>query len=131
MAEQQLATIPLDGPRDLLRKLVDQQAEILLHLRELRKERELPQQEWFSIIEAGALTGLHEDTIRRAVTGGTLPCSNVGTYDRPTYRISRKDIEAYMEKRKAGAFPPPRKSKKSIQLPVSRHARRPAGQPAA
>jgi excisionase family DNA binding protein len=89
-------------------------------------------QGYISIKQAATYTGLSPVHIRRAATGGTLPCSNVGTYDRPTYRISRKDIDAWMEKRKAGAFPPPRKKRPDQpQLPVSRHSRRPPGQPAA
>jgi excisionase family DNA binding protein len=102
----------------LLQKLVEQQAEILLNMRELRNERELPQQEWFSIFEAAALTGLSDDHIRRAVVGGTLPASNVGTPDRPIYRISKIDIGEWMEKRKAGALPTPRRKKRSTQEPT-------------
>ena len=68
-----------------------------------------PAQAWFSIKGAAALTGLSPAHIRRAVTGGTLACSNVGSMDRPTYRISREDIEEWMKRRKAGALPPPKR----------------------
>jgi excisionase family DNA binding protein len=97
----------------------------------LKKRLELPPQEWFSIKETAALTGLSADHIRRAVSGGTLPCSNVGTNDRPTYRISRTDIAQWMERRKAGALPPSRRKKnpREMSLPVSPHLRQ-ARQPA-
>jgi len=90
-------------------------------LEKLERRAEMPVQEWFSIKEAAVLTGLSQDHIRRAVTGGTLPCSNVGTPDRSIYRISRKDIELWMERRKAGAMPPPQKRKKGKEVVVSRH----------
>src|SRR5437764_15149727 len=41
----------------------------------------LPPQEWFSIEEAAALTGLSEDHVRRHVTSGLLPVSNQGTFE--------------------------------------------------
>lgn len=84
-----------------------------------------PRQEWFSIEDVAVLTGLSNDHIRRAVTGGTLAASNMGTPDRPYYRISRKDIDSFMEKRKAGAYPPPGRTKAAKRtkppLPVSEH----------
>jgi hypothetical protein len=69
-------------------------------------------------------TDLSQKHIRRAVVGGTLPAANQGTPDRPIYRISRKDIEEWMERRKAGPQPPPRRKKGAASvaaLPVSRH----------
>src|SRR5262245_56585213 len=104
MLEQQ----SLEKP-DLMQKL----DEVLLRLDQLEKALKRPQQEWFTIIEVAALTGLSDPHIRRAVTGGTLPASNVGTPDRPIYRISEKDIVEWMEKRKAGALPTPRWKKRS------------------
>lgn len=75
-----------------------------------------PGQEWLSIKEAAVVVGLSEDHVRRAVTGSALPCSNVGTNDRPLYRISRKDLEAFMERRKAGALPPQKgRGKRKLQ----------------
>jgi excisionase family DNA binding protein len=84
------------------------------------------EQEWFSIKEAAVLTGLSAKHLRRAVLGGTLPASNVGTPDRPVYRISREDLKGWMDRRKAGALPPPgRKRAAAPQPPVSRHHARP------
>ena len=100
--------------RRLLAPLVEQ----------VRKRLEMPPQEWFSIKQAAAYAGLSGDHVRRAVTGAMLPCSNVGTPDRPLYRISRRDLEGWLEKRKAGALPPPRRKKGRAQitsLPPSRH----------
>ena len=66
-------------------------------------------QEWFSIKKAAALMGVSEKHVRRAVVGGTLPCSNVGSPSRAIYRISRQDINEFMLLRRAGAVHTPRK----------------------
>jgi excisionase family DNA binding protein len=108
--EEQLVAV-LDR---LLRPLVER----------LEKVSEQPRQEWFSIEQAGKLTGLSSDHIRRAVTGGVLPASNMGTPDRPLYRLSRENIQAWMKEREAGPKPPPRRKKTSEErgpLPFSRH----------
>lgn len=90
-----------------------------------------PRQEWFSVKQAAALTGLSQDHIRRAVVGGTLPVSNVGTPDRPLYRISRRDIDEWMERRKAGAYPPPGRKKARAAAPTKHVSRHHGSQPAA
>ena len=122
----------LEVPGDAQGPSWDPMKEILHRLDKLQQSLDQPKQEWFSIKQAAVLTGLSADHVRRAVTGGTLQCSNVGTNDRPTYPcISRKDIEDWMDKRKAGALPPTRRKKKSqeVSLPVSPHLRT-ARQPA-
>lgn len=84
----------------------------------------VPAPEFYSIGEAAVVVGLSPDHVRRAVVGGTLACSNVGTAARPTYRIARADLLAWMERRKAGALPPARR--KARAAPVSRHHARSA-----
>jgi hypothetical protein len=42
------------------------------------KKLEMPPQEWFSIKETAALTGLSVDHVRRHVTAGLLPVTNPG-----------------------------------------------------
>jgi len=86
-------------------------------VQKLEKRLEVPKQEWFSIKKAAIYADLSSDHVRRAVTSAMLPCSNMGTNDRPTYRVSRKDLEEWLEKRKAGAIPSPRKK---AELPKSR-----------
>ncbi len=81
-----------------------------------------PEREYYSIKGAARVLEVSPDHIRRAVVGGTLPCSNVGTMGRPTYRISRTDLLAWVEKRKAGAIPPPRRKVAAV-TPPSRHRR--------
>jgi excisionase family DNA binding protein len=78
--------------------------------------------EFYSIKQAARVVSVSADHIRRAVVGGALAASNVGTMARPTYRIARADLLAWVEMRKAGAIPPAGR-KKSI-TPVSRHHRR-------
>ncbi len=92
----------------------------------LEKKLKMPPQEWFSIKEAAALTGLSDDHVRRHVTSGQLPVVNQGTFEKPLYRIHRKDIDEWMAKRREAPQPAPRKRKKAEPRPgsyVSRHHR--------
>jgi excisionase family DNA binding protein len=88
-------------------------------IEELREKQKSQRQEFLSIKDVAEVTGLSEVHVRRAVTGGTLACANVGTHGRPLYRISRRDLNEWFDKRKSGACPPPRCCKKGP--PVSRH----------
>ena len=63
---------------------------------ELKNRLEMPPQELFSIRQAAALTGLSYKHIRRAVKKGELSCSNLGGDKRPTLRIARRDIDAWV-----------------------------------
>lgn len=65
--------------------------------------------EWLSISETAAVTGLSVTTIRRAVVRHDLPAANAGTPKRPTWRIARKNLDEWMERKKsetAVAVPP-------------------------
>jgi excisionase family DNA binding protein len=75
--------------------------------------------EFYSIKGAAGVVGVSSDHIRRAVVGGILPASNIGTPSRPTYRIARTDLLAWVEKGKAGGFTPA--SRKRSVIPRSRH----------
>jgi excisionase family DNA binding protein len=86
----------------------------------IQKTLETGPQEWFSIKKAAGLMGVSEKHVRRAVVGGTLPCSNVGSPDRAIYRISRKDIEDFMRKRMSGAIHTPRE-KATLPAGLVRH----------
>lgn len=77
----------------------------------LEKKSRLPEQEWFSIKEVAALTGLSEDHVRRNVTSGRLPAAHQGTFDKPHYRIHRPDIDEWMVKRRET---PPARGKKKV-----------------
>ena len=79
-----------------------------------------PEQEWLSVDEVAALTGLSDDHVRRHVTSGLLPVSNQGTYDKPYYRIRRSDVDEWMMKRRETPSPAPRK-KKAVPKFASRH----------
>ena len=78
-------------------------------------------QQYFTIDEAAEFVRCSGSHIRRHVLGGTLPASNIGTADGPDYRVSREDLVAWMEKRKGGAFPPPKRGKKSRPQVTSRY----------
>jgi excisionase family DNA binding protein len=81
--------------------------------------------EFYSIRQAAKVVGVSADHLRRAVTNGVLPASNVGTMSRPTYRISRADLLAWVERGKAGATLPA--SRRKTVIPQSRHHRPPRG----
>jgi excisionase family DNA binding protein len=99
--------------------------EALTALVKQQNRRPMPTPEWLDIKRAAVYLSLSGKTIRRAITSGMLPCSSVGTPDRATYRISRKDLDEYMERRKAGAIPRPRKKKNAPEpvktLPPNRY----------
>jgi excisionase family DNA binding protein len=65
------------------------------------------EQELFSIDAVATMTGLSAAHVRRAVKGGTLVSSNMGTPDRALYRISRENVHRWVKEREAGAKPPP------------------------
>ena len=64
-------------------------------------------QEWLSISQTAAATGLSESHVRRAVRSGRLPASNAGTPDRPAWRIARADLADWMRRRMGGNRVPP------------------------
>jgi excisionase family DNA binding protein len=61
-----------------------------------------------SIRSASMLLSLSESHVRRAILKGELPASNVGSRARPLWRISRSDLDAWLESKKGGisAVPP-------------------------
>jgi hypothetical protein len=64
-------------------------------------------QEWLSIRQVAAITGLSGSHIRRAVKSVELLASNAGTPDRPAWRIARADLADWMRKRMGGTVFPP------------------------
>lgn len=85
-----------------------------------------PEKGYFNYAEAAAFVGCSKAHISRHAIGGMLPVSNIGTNDGPDYRISRGDLIAWMEKRKAGASAPPRRKKTVVvqqPVPFSIHRR--------
>jgi excisionase family DNA binding protein len=86
-----------------------------------------PAQRYLSIKDAAAYTGLSTDWIRDHIkVHRTLPAANVGTLDRPVYRLDREDLDAFMQRLKAG--PADRTAARSEQeVPFSPH-RRPSKQ---
>ena len=74
---------------------------------------------YFTIREVAETTRLSESHIRRAIRRADLPASNVGTPDHPIWRISRKDLVEWMDRKKGGTSKvPPRSSLKDL---VERH----------
>lgn len=83
--------------------------------------KDRPAQEWLSIDEVAAVTGLSADHVRRHVTSGMLPVCNQGTYEKPYYRIRRADVDAWMSQRMQEPGPAPRKRKAGPGGYASRH----------
>lgn len=99
-----------------------ERARVLVEQLELRIQA--PPQEWYSIKETAIMTGLSSDLVRDAVLGGNLPTSNMGSPDRPLYRISRSAIYTWMKDREAGPKPARRRRlQDKLPLPASRHFR--------
>jgi excisionase family DNA binding protein len=59
-------------------------------------------QEYVSVSQAAAFTGLSVKQLRRAIHARTLPAVNVGNGKRPTWRIARSDLTNWMETRERG-----------------------------
>jgi len=65
--------------------------------------------EWLSVAQAAQVTGLSATTIRRAIGGRDLAASNMGSDQRPLWRIGRQELAEWMSKQKGGgtnAVPP-------------------------
>jgi hypothetical protein len=62
---------------------------------------------WLSLKEAAVEVGVSVKHLRREVLAGMLAAANLGTPDRPLYRIAVGDLAAYLERRKAGPVVPP------------------------
>ena len=66
--------------------------------------------DFLSIKDAAGLTSLSYSHVRRAVLSGELPASNIGSTRHPVYRIARKDLAEWMERKKGGNLKVPPKS---------------------
>jgi excisionase family DNA binding protein len=63
---------------------------------------------WYSIEEAASLAGRSVSTIRRDIKAGTLPAHAIGRgRRRPSYRIRRADLKAYIQAGRAEQPDPP------------------------
>lgn len=63
---------------------------------------------WYSIEEAASLAGRSVSTIRRDIKAGTLPAHVIGRgRRRPSYRIRRADLKAYIQAGRAEQPDPP------------------------
>ena len=94
-------------------------------LNDLKRLASFQGQSWLSIQDTAKIVGVSEDHIRRFIRAGYLSVANIGTPDRPLYRISRKDIDTFMEQRKTSPLPPRRQKAKRADgpqpLPPSPH----------
>lgn len=83
--------------------------------------------EFYSVKDAAKVVGVSADHVRRAVVRGALVASNVGTESRPTYRIARADLLAWVERGKSGPATPGGRAKGRRPTPRSRHHGRRSG----
>jgi len=75
------------------------------------------EQNYFSVKETAKFVGLSTDKVRDWIVQGVLPCSNVGTPDRPIYRIAKDEIRNLMKRLESGPISPARQT----SLPFSLH----------
>ncbi len=66
--------------------------------------------EYLSVKLAAVLCAVSQSHIRRAIYSGDLAASNVGTPARPAWRIARKDVVLWLEKKKGETNQIPPKS---------------------
>jgi hypothetical protein len=61
--------------------------------------KQKPEQEWFSVEETAAIVGVESKHIRRAIDAGKLVPADItlGSDGRAFYRISRQDINDWMD----------------------------------
>lgn len=59
-----------------------------------------PYGDYLSVTQVGVLTSLGADFIREAIKEKELPASNIGTAEKPLYRVARKDVDEFMAKRR-------------------------------
>lgn len=81
------------------------------------QEQPLVVQNYFSVKDTAKFVGLSTDKVRDWIAYGVLPCSNVGTPDRPVYRIAKEAIVELMKKLENG----PVRTKMNEALPFSSH----------
>jgi excisionase family DNA binding protein len=90
---------------------------IRAELESLRLRRDVINEasDYLSIKGAAEAIDVSATHIRRAVVSRDLPASNVGSEARPTYRISREDLDAWMRRRREGPVT------RAAAVPASRH----------
>ena len=54
---------------------------------------------YITIERAAEFTDISDSYLRRVIRSGELPASNIGTATRPTWRIARKDLDEWMQRR--------------------------------
>jgi hypothetical protein len=111
---------PWDDIRALLVGLRDRTTSIETRLaHDTDAPNRQPSDSAFSIKQASTAVNLSESHLRRAIYKGDLPASNVGSKARPLWRISQRDLIAWMDARKGGDPKiPPRSDLKGL---IDRH----------
>ena len=75
--------------------------------------------DYLSIKLAAKTAAISESHVRRAINSSELPASNVGSTLRPAWRIARKDLIEWMDKKKGGTMKVPPKSE--LKEAIKRH----------
>ena len=73
-------------------------------------EQDAPGPDYVSVKGAVRITGLSDSHLRRAIRAGELPASNMGSDRHPVWRVARKDLDQWIEKKKGGAVTVPPES---------------------
>jgi excisionase family DNA binding protein len=103
--EKEPSNNPMMSNSDIL--TAQQATTILERLEALRQEvsrlravTAIPQREYFSVKETSKILGISEKCVRRLLKCRELPCANFGGPQRPTFRISRADINTWVASRR-------------------------------
>lgn len=72
------------------------------------KTKATVEREYVTVKEACAITGLSGGIIRRAITTGKLLAMKTDSQERPTYRIHRPDLHAWMKANRGATYAAPR-----------------------
>ena len=96
----------------------DTLATVLAALKRIEHLLNEQQHEWIDIEQAARLTSLSTSHIRRAISSRELAAANAGKAGRPTWRIAKKDLRAWMESKKGGPTVPCKSQLKEL---VNRH----------
>jgi len=84
---------------------------------EAKNEKPGVPQEWFGIKDVASMLGVSGPFVRRHVLGGTMESIDIGSPDRPLYRVHRSTIDAWSAERRGGAKPGPAKRKAEAPVP--------------
>lgn len=56
--------------------------------------------EWLSVEDSAKALGMHPESVRKLIRTGQLPAANISSDKRPTYRVSREDLDLFAQSKR-------------------------------